>query len=248
LAGDEDLQKRSILKHQPLPALRDLLASGDFFLADGACEAVTSIMALGQTHIETVIQHQIIPLLVDMLAWDHDDDASDRVVKAFGAATANGSRDQIRILVGNGCIRPLCEFLRQDFDRVLGVFEVLESILRAGADSRGANPMAAEVVEAGGLVKLQALRGHFGAAAILQTYFGDEEESGPESESDESGKPNGDDDDEQESGAESESDESGKPNGDNDDEQESGAESESDADEVEDEENAEPPRQRPRIA
>jgi importin subunit alpha-6/7 len=232
LAGDEDLQKRSILKHQPLPALRDLLASGDTFLADGACEAVTNIMALGQVHIETVIQHQIIPLLVDMLAWDHNDDDSDRVVKAFGAATANGTHDQIRVLVGHGCIRPLCEFLRWDFDRVLGVFEVLESILRVGADSRGANPMAAEVVEAGGLVKLQALRRHFepeiqaGAAAILQTYFGAEEESGSESESDESEEPNGD----------------------NDDEQESGAKSESDADEVEEEDNAEPPRQRPRIA
>jgi Atypical Arm repeat len=64
--------------------------------------------------------------------------------------------------------------------------------------------MAAEVLEAGGLTKLQVLRQHndpeirAGASVILDTYFGDEEEveigAGSDSESDASGEADGDND------------------------------------------------------
>lgn len=232
LEGDEDRQKKSILKHRPLPILQDLLSAEDNAIIVYACEAIASILALGQNQIQAVIQHQIFPPLIELLAWDNAF-ISDEVVKAFRAAVSNGTPDQIRVLVGNGCIGPLCGLLDGDYpDTVLETLKVLGKILHAGANHNGMNPMAAEVVEQGEIAKLRALRRHdnpgiqAGAAAILRTFFGFEEES--------------------ESG--SESDESGKLDEDNGDEVESGAESESDADEIEDGDDAEPPRQRPRIA
>jgi importin subunit alpha-6/7 len=196
-----------------------------------ACDAVVSILELGQDHIEAVIQHQIIPPLVEILAWDNEF-ISASVVKAFRAVVSNGTPNQIRVLVSSGCIGPLCGLLNGDFrDTVVEVLKVLGNILRAGAD-RSEITIAAEVVEEGGLALLRVFRRQdipelqAIASAIHQTIFGDEEESGSASESDASEEPDGDDNGEEES--------------------ETG--SESGADEVEDQNDAEPPLQRPRIA
>jgi hypothetical protein len=243
LAGDEDPQKRSILMHQPLPALRGLLLSEDTNLASSACEAVASILALGQDHVETAIQHQMIPALVELL----DIDIFLPAFKAIRAVVSHGTADQIRVLVGHGCIGPLCYFLtwhpaEYGSHHVVKVLDVLRKILRAGAGRRGANPAADEVVEEGGLESPLELRQHghpqvrAGAIAILHTYFdgGDD-----------------DDDDDEDSGAESESDASGDTDEDEDDgEEESGvgAESDSSGDAYSDDDGEEPPRKRPRVA
>jgi importin subunit alpha-6/7 len=229
LDGDKDPQKNSILTHRPLPALRDLLRAGDTALVFRACWALASILALGGDHIDSVIQHRIIPRLVGLLIVENADvfiPALDAII----AAVSNGTPDQIRILVGHGCIGPLCDFLMWDpaeslYPEIVKVLHVLERILRASADRRGANPAVVEVAGVGGLAKLRALRQHdvpevrAGAIAILRTYFG----GGGDNDFDD------DEEEEEENGAESESDASGEADNDDDND-------------------GEPPRQRPRMA
>jgi Atypical Arm repeat len=219
------------------------LLSEDTDLASFACEALTSILALGQDHVETVIQHQMIPALVELLIVDNVD-IFIPAMNAIRAVVSHGTADQIRVLVDHGCIGPMCDFLTYDpaeylYPDIVKALDVLGSILRAGAGRRGANPAADEVVEEGGLENLRELRQHHhpqvraGAIAILHTYFGDH-----------------DDDDDEESGAGSESDASG----DEDDGEEessravswapSDASGEADGD---DDGGEEPPLQRPRM-
>lgn len=208
MEGDADPQKESILKHRPLPALRDIFLSDDTDLAMYACEAIARILRLGQVHIDAAIQHQIIPCLVALLEVENEDTFV-AAVEAIHAAVSNGTTEQIRVLVDYGCLGPLCgcftsATVKYPSSVVLEVLELLEIILRAGADGRGANPMAAELVEAGGLAKLQVLRQHddpdaqAAASVILDTYFGAVEEkgigAGSDSESDASGEADGDDD------------------------------------------------------
>jgi importin subunit alpha-6/7 len=240
LAGDEDPQKKSILMHRPLPALRDLMVNGNTPVACYACIVLSSILELGRDRIETVIEHQMIPVLVGLLVVENLV-LFLPALNAIRTVVSHGTADQIRVMVGHGCIGPLCDFLMYRYDpaeylypSIVDVLDVLGNILRAGAGRRGANPAADEVVEVGGLENLRELRQHdhpevrAGAIAILHTYFGDDDdESGAESESDASGDED-EDDGEEESGV--------------------GAESDSSGDADSDDDGEEPPLQRPRVA
>jgi importin subunit alpha-6/7 len=244
LAGDEDPQRKSILAHRPFPALRDLLLSEGTDLASFVCEALTSILALGQEHVEAVIQHQMIPVLVGLLVVENLE-LFLPALKAIRAVVSHGTTDQIRVLVDHGCVLPLCDFLTLDpaedlYPDIVDVLDVLGNILRAGAGRRGANPAADEVVEEGGLENLRELRQHdhpqvrAGSIAILHTYFGDDDDDD-------------DDEEEEESGAGSESDASG----DEDDGEEEigvGAASAASGEADGDDDGEEPPLQRPRMA
>lgn len=179
------------------------MVNGETFLVATACEALAIILALGRGHIEAAIQHDIVPVLVELLVVGNLD-LFIPALKAIHAATSNGTRDQIRVLTGTGCIERLCDYLDSypdDDDPIVEILEVLANMLRAGADRRGANPMAAEVLEHGGFDLLQELRRHdnpeirAGAVALLQTYFDEEQdESEAESDSDASGEADEDED------------------------------------------------------
>lgn len=196
LEGDGDSQKRSILKHGPLPALRDLLRHDDvddidfdFDLRDDittrACEVIMSVVALGQDHVEAVIQHQIIHLLVKFARHSY---IRVPALKAIDAAVSNGTTNQICVM-GSVCIRTLCKCLDgydpsgSDIEEVMYLaLKALGRILRAGESGSRTNPMAVKVEEAGGLDELRSVRHRFSpckitakASGILRTYFGDEE-------------------------------------------------------------------------
>jgi Armadillo/beta-catenin-like repeat len=177
LEGDEDPQKQSILQYRPLPALWELLTSGDAEFASCACGAITTILSMGRVQVKAVIRHRIIPSLVGLLAVEAEM-IYENALKAIHAAVTNGTPDQIRVVVRAGCIGPLCDFLRRDVDEdtVSLALEALGHILGSGQGRSG-------IKEAGGLASLLQLRllGNHPriravASAILQTYFGDEEE------------------------------------------------------------------------
>jgi hypothetical protein len=252
-------KEKAILKHQLLPALRDLLLDKDFDGCFGwqiiemvrtfACETITTILKLGQDNVEDAIQHQIIPLLVELLEDDEELPFEVEALEAIRAAVSTGTPDQIDAMVRIGCIRPLCRCLDLEkcrsqsderIERTISVaLDSLGLILRAGEGRSGTNPMAAKVEASGGLATLRELPQPFYpydhhpeiaavASEFLQKYFGDKEESG--------------------AGYESEASETSEDDDSDDDGSTASEDDNSDDDSDDDGAAVEPPRQRPRTA
>jgi importin subunit alpha-1 len=101
--------------------------------------------------------------------------------------TSGGSPEQIRYLVQQGCIKPLCDLLTCSDARIITVaLEGLENILKIGEkDAKsvgGLNQYSTLIEEAEGLDKIEQLQNHQNndiyekAVKILELYFGGEEE------------------------------------------------------------------------
>merc|ERR1711998_543060 len=106
----------------------------------------------------------------------------------MGNATSGGTPEQIRYLVTQQCIRPLCDLLTVQDSRIINVaLEGIENILKLGEDDKEqtcaeTNDFSRLVEEADGMDKLEALQSHQNdeiyqrAVKILETYFGIDEE------------------------------------------------------------------------
>jgi importin subunit alpha-1 len=106
---------------------------------------------------------------------------------AISNATSGGSQAQIKFLVQQGCIRPLCDLLSVSDPKIVTIaLEGLENILRAGeedAQQTGqSNQMALYISEAEGLNKIEDLQQHSNTeiyercVKIMETYFGIEDD------------------------------------------------------------------------
>jgi importin subunit alpha-1 len=106
---------------------------------------------------------------------------------AISNATSGGNHQQIKFLVQQGCIRPLCDLLGVNDPKIVTIaLEGLENILKTGEEEAKAtgtqNQMAVFVSEAEGLNKIEDLQQHSNndiyekCIKILETYFGVEEE------------------------------------------------------------------------
>ena len=99
-----------------------------------------------------------------------------------------GSADQIRYLVSQGCISPLCDLLTvMDAKIVQVALSGLENILRMGEaeatqNNNGNNPYATQIEECYGLDKIEFLQSHENmeiyhkAFDIIEKYFGSDED------------------------------------------------------------------------
>merc|ERR1719482_1803631 len=101
--------------------------------------------------------------------------------------TAGGTPMQIKFLVQQACIPPLCELLSvADVKIIIVALEALENILKVGdAESKqmgGHNLMANHIADSEGLKKIEDLQQHDNndiyekAVRVLETYFGVDEE------------------------------------------------------------------------
>ncbi|GJQ68987.1 Kap-alpha1 [Trypoxylus dichotomus] len=106
---------------------------------------------------------------------------------AITNATSGGTPDQIRYLVEQNCIGPLCDLLTvMDIKIVQVALNGLENILRLGDQdaklNSGTNRYAVLVEECYGLDKIEFLQSHENmeiyqkAFDIIEHYFGTEEE------------------------------------------------------------------------
>lgn len=107
----------------------------------------------------------IFPPLIQLLSTA-EFDIRKEAAWAISNATSGGSPDQIKYLVSQGCIPPLCDLLEVADAKIITVaLEGLENILKCGeAEGRetgtGVNPMATFVEEADGINKIQQLQYH----------------------------------------------------------------------------------------
>jgi HEAT repeat protein len=181
-----DLQTQLIINNNALPCLLALLASPKKGIRKEACWTISNITAGNKEQIQSVIDNNIIPPLIQLLA-SAEFDIRKEAAWAISNATSGGNAAQIKFLVQQGCIRPLCDLLSVNDPKIVMIaLEGLENILKVGEEDSKVtgqpNQMAVYVSEAEGLNKIEELQQHSNndiyekCIKILETYFGVEEE------------------------------------------------------------------------
>lgn len=184
VTGD-DLQTQIIINVSALPCLLHLLSSSKKGIRKEACWTISNITAGNAKQIQAVIDANIIPPLIQLLGHA-EFDIKKEAAWAISNATSSGTPDQIRYLVQQGCIKPLCDLLTCSDPKIISVaLEGLENILRVGEEDRitkGVNEYAILIEEADGLDKIENLQNHGNldiydkVVKILEDYFNAEEE------------------------------------------------------------------------
>lgn len=181
-----DLQTQYVINNNALPCLLALLSSPKKGIRKEACWTISNITAGNKEQIQSVIENNIIPPLVQLLS-NAEFDIRKEAAWAISNATSGGSPQQIKFLVQQGCIRPLCDLLTVSDPKIVNIaLEGLENILKIGdEESRqtgSPNQMVMLISEAEGLGKLEELQQHSNndiyekSIKILETYFDIEEE------------------------------------------------------------------------
>lgn len=181
-----DEQTQFIINHRALPCLLALLGSPKKGIRKEACWTISNITAGISDQIQAVIDNNIIPPLVQLLVGA-EFDIRKEAAWAISNATSGGTPQQIKFLVSQGCIRPLCDLLGVTDPKIVTIaLEGLENILKVGeADAKETgmnNDMATYIADADGLNRIEDLQHHSNqeiydkCIKILEQYYGVEEE------------------------------------------------------------------------
>ncbi|XP_019169405.1 PREDICTED: importin subunit alpha-4-like isoform X2 [Ipomoea nil] len=187
VTGD-DTQTQYVIDNQVLPRLYQLLTQNHKkSIKKEACWTISNITAGNRAQIQAVIEANIILPLVYLLQ-NAEFDIKKEAAWAISNATSGGSHEQIRFLVNQGCIKPLCDLLVCPDPRIITVcLEGLENILKVGeADKEtglndGINLYAQLIDECEGSDKLEHLQTHDNheiyekAVKILEKFWSEEE-------------------------------------------------------------------------
>ncbi len=194
VTGD-DIQTQVIINSGALPALLSLLGSNKDGIRKEACWTISNITAGNSTQIQAVIDANIIPPLINLLS-NGDFKTRKEACWAISNATSGGLQkpEQIRYLVQQGCIKPLCDLLSCPDNKIIQVaLDGLENILKVGEMDKDASDASADqnvnhfalyIEEAGGMEKIHECQNNINeeiymkAFNIIGKYFSDEEEAG----------------------------------------------------------------------
>ena len=192
VTGD-DVQTQVIINCGALPALLSLLGSTKDGIRKEACWTISNITAGNSTQIQAVIDANIIPPLINLLS-NGDFKTRKEACWAISNATSGGLQkpDQIRYLVQQGCIKPLCDLLGCPDNKIIQVaLDGLENILKVGDMDKEASDVPAEqninryalfIEEAGGMEKIHDSQNnaneeiYMKAYNIIEKYFSDEDD------------------------------------------------------------------------
>ncbi|RPB29906.1 ARM repeat-containing protein [Terfezia boudieri ATCC MYA-4762] len=188
VTGD-DVQTQVIINCGALSALLALLGSSKDGIRKEACWTISNITAGNSTQIQAVIDANIIPPLIHLLA-NGDVKTRKEACWAISNATSGGLQkpDQIRYLVQQGCIKPLCDLLACMDNKIIQVaLDGLENILKVGemdkpTTQQNVNLYAMYIEEAGGMEKIHQAQInaneeiYMKAYNIIEKYFSDEED------------------------------------------------------------------------
>lgn len=189
VTGD-DLQTQVVIASGALQALLSLLSSQKDGIRKEACWTISNVTAGSPPQIQAVIDANIIPPLINILS-NADFKTRKEACWAISNATSGGLQEpaQIRYLVSQGCIKPLCDLLQMMDNKIIQVaLDGLDNILKVGEQDKvdagpgGVNKYAQYVEEAGGMITIHNLQQHDNidiykkAFNIMDKYFPDEEE------------------------------------------------------------------------
>ncbi|MBA0796242.1 hypothetical protein Gohar_007026 [Gossypium harknessii] len=178
-----------IINHQSLPCLLNLLTSNyKKSIKKEACWTISNITAGNVDQIQAVISAGIFAPLVHLLQ-NAEFEIKKEAAWAISNATSGGTHEQIKFLVSQGCIKPLCDLLNCPDPRIVTVcLEGLENILKVGEAEKNlghsgeVNLYAQLIDDAEGLEKIENLQSHDNneiyekAVKILETYWVEEED------------------------------------------------------------------------
>ncbi|KHG14170.1 Importin subunit alpha-1 -like protein [Gossypium arboreum] len=199
-----------------LPALERLIHSNDEEVLTDACWALSYLSDGTNDKIQAVIEAGVCPRLVELLLnpspsvlipalrtavinagiigplvsllQNAEFDIKKEAAWAISNATSGGTHEQIKYLVSQGCIKPLCDLLACPDPRIITVcLEGLENILKVGEAEKAVgagefNYCAQLIEDAEGLEKIENLQSHDNneiyekAVKILETYWLEEDE------------------------------------------------------------------------
>jgi len=186
VTGD-DHQTQTALNCQVVPCLLALLGSSKKGLRKEACWTISNITAGNRNQIQSVIDSHVIPKLITLVKGS-DFEIKKEAAWALSNTTSGGSTDQIRYLVGQGILDPMCELLTSSDSRlVLVALECMENILKSGESVKNktgasVNPYTSVIESCSGLDNIEKLQQHSNndiyekAVGLLETYFGGEED------------------------------------------------------------------------
>ncbi|WFC98602.1 Importin alpha subunit (Karyopherin alpha subunit) (Serine-rich RNA polymerase I suppressor protein) [Malassezia yamatoensis] len=188
VTGD-DMQTQVIVASGALTPLLSLLSSPKDGIKKEACWTISNITAGSSNQIQAVIDANIIPPLVHILGHA-DFKTKKEACWAISNATSGGLQQpqQIRYLVSQGCIKPLCDLLKCMDNKIIQVaLDGLENILKIGEQDKEAmgpgstNQYALYIEECGGMVSIHALQNHENfdiykkCFHIMDKYFPDDD-------------------------------------------------------------------------
>jgi importin subunit alpha-6/7 len=176
VTGD-DLQTQVMINAGSLPALVNLLASAKDGIRKEACWTISNITAGNTDQIQAVIDAGIIPPLIQLLSQS-DFKTRKEACWAVSNATSGGlsKPEQIRYLVEQGCIRPLCDLLTCMDNKIIQVsLDALENILKVGEMDReqspsGQNDYAYLIEECGGMEKIHNAQSNANTEIYQKAY------------------------------------------------------------------------------
>lgn len=161
VTGD-DLQTQVVINNRALPRLLGLLANEKKAIRKEACWTISNITAGNVEQIEAVIENNMIQPLTALLRTG-EFDVKKEAAWAISNLTSGGNDAQIKFLVHQQAIPPLCALFASTNSRiVLVALEGIENILRVGANeaqkTNGRNQYALYVEECGGVDQLELLQ------------------------------------------------------------------------------------------
>ncbi|PIN04639.1 Karyopherin (importin) alpha [Handroanthus impetiginosus] len=188
VTGD-DIQTQVIIDNRALVCLLNLLTQNyKKSIKKEACWTISNITAGNRDQIQAVIDAGIISPLV-VLLQNAEFEIKKEAAWAISNATSGGTNDQIKFLVHEGCIKPLCDLLVCPDPRIITVcLEGLENILKVGEAEKNqgntgdVNIFAQMIDDAEGLEKIENLQSHDNneiyerAVKMLETYWLEEED------------------------------------------------------------------------
>ncbi|CAF3238520.1 unnamed protein product [Rotaria socialis] len=189
VTGD-DHQTQAVLDAGVLPHLLALLNSTKESIKKEACWTLSNITAGVQGQIQAVIDANIFSSLINILKHG-DHKTRKEAAWAITNATSGGSAQQIKYIIEQGAIPPLCDLLSVIDAKIIQVaLNGLDNILKTGAAesklNNGQNAYAMMIEECYGLDKIEYLQSHENieiyqkAFHLIETYFGvDEDEHLP---------------------------------------------------------------------
>ncbi|KAL3625990.1 hypothetical protein CASFOL_029539 [Castilleja foliolosa] len=179
-----DLQTQVIINNRTLKRLLDLLTENyNKSINKEACCTISKITARSKELIQAVIEAGIIPALV-ILLQNAEFEIKKEAVCAISNATSVGTHDQIKFLVHDGCIKPLCDLVVcPDPSIVIFCLKGLENILKVGEADKNqgytgdVNVFKQMIDDAKGRENMASLQNHDNeeirkkAIEILDTYW-----------------------------------------------------------------------------
>ncbi|WFD29256.1 Importin alpha subunit (Karyopherin alpha subunit) (Serine-rich RNA polymerase I suppressor protein) [Malassezia sp. CBS 17886] len=189
VTGD-DMQTQVVIASGALTPLLSLLSSPKDGIKKEACWTISNVTAGSPNQIQAVIDANIVPPLIHILSHA-DFKTKKEACWAISNATSGGLQQpqQIRYLVSQGCIKPLCDLLKCMDNKIIQVaLDGIDNILKIGEQDKEAmgpgatNQYALFVEGCGGMVSIHALQSHDNfdiykkCFYIMDKYFPDDEQ------------------------------------------------------------------------